>query len=240
MKLTTRPRRVIRQLALLAGLAIAASTSQAGVVSWLMQGTITTAVGPDLPGGVDPNDSFSFVLNFDPSTPVSNPAACLTGGIGTRCFHAGSTSLSFTNIVIDGIGFGSFTANPANDTNVIVRNNFNQVNEGIVDGYSFTANDTYADNQQVTHVTAMSAIFRGPEDLGLVTDGRLLPSTPPANLLALTNHLWQVCDTVAVSCDRFLLQGSITSIAAVPEPGTWALAALGLAVMVGSTRRRRA
>jgi hypothetical protein len=79
-------------------------SADATPVQWLLQGTLTTVTGSGVPSGINPGDAFSFILHFDTSTPVSNPAACGTGGVNTTCRHNGDPNEYFSNIVVGSFG----------------------------------------------------------------------------------------------------------------------------------------
>lgn len=242
----------LKTFAWMAG-ALLAPTALAAQASWLLKGTLTEVEGtalsqPDFPGVVQVGASFSVILNFDTSTPVSNPVACGTGSVGTRCLHHGSTQQGYANLVVGGQPLVAiFGADPADNNAIIVRNNlaFPTPNDPVIDNLTFSTTEVF-DTPDGKHGQIFTTIFRGPEDLNVVTDGRTLPLLPPAGLMSLGTRSFQVCedkldaDGFLTSCNALLVVARIDAVQAVPEPGTWALFALGLGGLVLTRRRARA
>jgi hypothetical protein len=215
---------------------VAAPTANAIPTAWLFQGELNYADGAGLPGGINVGDAFSFVLHFDTAAPLSNPVDCGTGGIGTRCNYYGDPGLYFSDIHLGSFSASMFSGQSENNL-IIVRNNTEFPDAAnIVDGYTFGARN-FSD---ATENTSFQIIMRGPEDLTVVTDGRVLPLTPPAGLLGLTTSGFQICDSRAeFDCYYADVGGRFTSIAAVPESSTYALMVAGLGVLGLAARRRR-
>jgi hypothetical protein len=225
-------------------LVISPAMASATQVSWLIGGEIATVA--NTPDTIQPGYLFSFVMTFDTDTPVSNPVGCGDGGAGTTCRHNFGT-LFFSDITVNGLLFGDFNPDPFNNTQIVVRNDasFDLGTPGnpdvqVVDGYGFSGNEL---SEGGTRLARFFVSFRGPEDLGIVTDGRLLPGYPPLGLLGLRQTIFEYCDGDAVNgglanCDNEYILGDIRSVSRVPEPGSFALLGLGLAGLALGRRRK--
>jgi hypothetical protein len=230
-------------VAVFVGVACASMVAGAAPTSWLIRGELLEVDGSSVPAGINAGDPFSVILHFDTSTPVTNAVACGTGGIGTRCNHNGAPVASqyYSDIRLGSFSKASFMATDPSGNIIVVRNNILAPEPGstdIVDGYSFGSTADYGGGAGAF----ANVILRGPEDLNVVTDGRVLPFDPPPGLLSLGLRVFQVCETsssTSLGCDALFLSGRIDSISRVPEPGSLALVAAGMALLTPTLRRRQ-
>lgn len=228
------------------GLLLGAATAQAATVEWRFDG-VFTHVDPSiqgLPPSVTVGADWTVWLRFD-TKPTLNSKVLDSDGNGARYrFDASSVSMR-----IAAGSFGPATWGNERPTDQInVRDNFlfdpdlgGPLTPYNVDGISFSSTDLGGPGD--SEADNLSLILRS-EDLGLLGmdfNNPELPRLPPAGLADGLTSVLQIClqrpDIANNDPCGQMIQGDVTSIRALPLPGSALLAGLGLLLLPLSRRR---
>jgi hypothetical protein len=236
----TLPTHPLRRLGAICTLGLgslaATAPAHAVVVEWDYSGQFTGVTGTEmstLPPGIGAGTAFTVRLLFDTQATLAAKIADSDGTGALYRFSAASVQMFISAGPVVDLAWGN--SDPT--TRILVRDDdlFGGVN---VDGITFGSTGL----AQNGDTDQMVLINRGPDTsvLAMNFSNPSLPAVPPAGLAGMANSTFQICNSTAAnlnSCDRLQIDGVVTAISAVPEPGSaWLLlAGLGL---VGSWKRR--
>jgi hypothetical protein len=222
-------KRIVQVICIAALMALSAAAN-ATLVSWKLQGHLIGAYGgpPDIGAG----DPFTVLVNFNSAATLLS-GQTVNGNTGVR-YSYDASSLSFDI-------FAGTTCHPchisASDPGssgiIFVRDGFSLLPNAPqpIDGYTFNILDDAGVNYSV--------IMRGPI-LDLV-NGTGLPENPDPRLASYGTpgfvSNFQVCFPVP-DCTPLEIDGTIESVARVPEPHTIGLLGMGMLGLAARSRRR--
>jgi hypothetical protein len=201
----------------------------ATAVTWQFQGTIVDTSVP----AVQVGDPFFIDLSFD-------PAASFVGYFPvTDGYHYDPSSLSMT-FGTNSVGPFTKTWNGADLTGLInVRDDSLIFGSPVRDGLLFSLGQFNDDGTFDQFFVSLQ-----DPDLSLITNHALPPVPNPEWVqgeLPGDRHLFDICLAAndAGDCTGGEVVADLTSVTAVPEPGSAALLGAGLGVLAGWARRRR-
>jgi hypothetical protein len=212
----------------LCNLLFASFSANATLVTWNLQGHLTTAF--NIPSDLQLGTPFSIQLQFDTGAALLGQAA---GDTGWR-YRFDPSSLVFK--LYSGTTCNPCrwaTSDPGNVGTLFVRDNYSLAPgfPAPIDGFTFAI--TQPDN------TLFQIIMRGPI-LDLI-NGPVLPANPDPHLASYQmpgfEALFLICGQ-APACNEFAAGGAIESVSRVPEPTAPALLVLGAGALLLARRQR--
>ena len=224
-------------------------------VQWLVSGVLTEAAprpGDTFEPQIAVGKPFQVLLGFDNEAPLtgsgdpSNPA-CRPPTLMNPCPAPGGGGFQYRHdysSITMAVSFGSLgpfsfnMADPRNYGYFIVRDNYPAPGSLLnppVDGLSFGLSDETDPNGDFVF---LGFVFRGTNTGLLDIPAHGIPAAPPPGLADLEVAAFGITLYRYDTDDQGYINGQVTSVIAVPEPGTWVLMFAGLG-WVGLIARRR-